>query len=56
MSLSTSTPPYWAEIEHYHNFDRASLYKLLAECGFEPVSYGVSDRYRCTMEVVARYR
>ena len=48
--------PYWAEMEHYHNFSRVNLYKMLGECGFEPVSYGVSDRYRCAMEVVARRR
>jgi predicted SAM-dependent methyltransferase len=48
--------PYWAEMEHYHNFGRANLYRLLDECGFEPVSYGVSERYRCAMEVVARRR
>ena len=46
--------PYWGEIEHYHNFGRARLFDLLAECGFEPVRYGVSVRYRACMEVVAR--
>ena len=45
--------PYWGEIEHCHNFDRERLYALLAECGFEPVRYGVSHRYRVCMEVVA---
>lgn len=45
--------PYWGEIEHYHNFDRERLYALLAECGFEPVRYGISQRYRVCMEVVA---
>lgn len=46
--------PYWAEIEHYHNFGRARLYALLAEMGFEPVRYGISERYRAGMEVIAR--
>ena len=46
--------PYWAEIEHYHNFTRRRLYALLAEAGFEPVWYGVSNRYLCGMEVIAR--
>jgi 2-polyprenyl-3-methyl-5-hydroxy-6-metoxy-1,4-benzoquinol methylase len=46
--------PYWQEIEHYHNFGRARLYALLRECGFEPVRYGISERYRACMEVVAR--
>jgi SAM-dependent methyltransferase len=46
--------PYLVEIEHYHNFTRARLYALLAETGFAPVWYGVSNRYRCGMEVIAR--
>lgn len=45
--------PYWGEIEHYHNFDRDRLYALLAECGFKPVRYGISQRYRVCMEVIA---
>ena len=40
-------------MEHYHNFDRAGLYALLRECGFSPVYYGVSERYRACMEVAA---
>jgi SAM-dependent methyltransferase len=46
--------PYWAEIEHYHNFSRSRLYVLLREVGFEPVRYGISERYRACMEVLAR--
>ncbi len=46
--------PYYAEIEHYHNFTRSRLYSLLHEVGFDPVSYGVSQRYKCGMEVLAR--
>ena len=46
--------PYWGELEHYHNFGRRRLYALLTECGFEPVRYGVSARYRACMEVIAR--
>jgi SAM-dependent methyltransferase len=45
--------PYWGELEHYHNFSRTRLYSLLEEHGFEPVRYGISDRYRLCMEVVA---
>ncbi len=45
--------PYWGEIEHYHNFSRRRLYALLEEHGFQPVEYGVSERYRACMEVVA---
>ena len=48
-----SENPYFGELEHYHNFSRTSLYYLLESCGFTPVSYGVSERYRCCMEIVA---
>ncbi len=46
--------PYWGEIEHYHNFGRQRLYALLRECGFEPVHFDVSFRYRACMEVIAK--
>lgn len=46
--------PYWAEIEHFHNFGKDRLYRLLKECGFEPLRYGISERYRACMEIVAR--
>lgn len=46
--------PYWAEIEHYHNFGRRRLYALLSEMGFEPVRDGISERYRAGMEVITR--
>ena len=46
--------PYWAEIEHYHNFTRESLYSVLRQTGFRPIRYAVSERYRCCMEVLAR--
>lgn len=45
--------PYWGEIEHYHNFGRARMYSLLSEFGFTPVRYGVSERYRACMEIIA---
>jgi SAM-dependent methyltransferase len=45
--------PYWGEMEHYHNFSRTRLYELLRSQGFEPVRYGISERYRVCMEVVA---
>jgi SAM-dependent methyltransferase len=45
--------PYWGEMEHYHNFSRTRLYALLREFGFEPVRYGISERYRVCMEVVS---
>jgi SAM-dependent methyltransferase len=48
--------PYWGELEHYHNFSRARLYALLYECGFEPLHYTISERYRACMEVIARRR
>jgi len=46
--------PYWIEIEHYHNFTRERLHALLRRSGFEPIWYGVSNRYKCGMEVIAR--
>jgi len=45
--------PYWGELEHYHNFGRQRLYKLLEETGFRPVNYCISERYRLCMEVTA---
>jgi protein O-GlcNAc transferase len=48
--------PYWGEIEHYHNFSRARLYTLLEEFAFKPQSYGISERYRACMEVIATKR
>lgn len=48
--------PYWGEIEHYHNFGRTRLYRLLRETGFEPVRYSISARYRLGMEVIATKR
>lgn len=46
--------PYWSELEHHHNFSRASLMRLLAEEGFIPIDYSISARYKSCMEVIAR--
>lgn len=46
--------PFWGELEHFHNFSRPHLYALMQEMGFEPIHYGVSERYRVCMEVIAR--
>lgn len=46
--------PYWGELEHYHNFGRSRLYSLLREFNFEPIRYGISERYRACMEIIAR--
>lgn len=46
--------PYLGELEHYHNFGKQRLYRLLRDNGFEPVRYGISERYRICMEIVAR--
>ena len=47
--------PYWAEIEHYHNFTRSRLVELLDECEFEFLSFSIpSLRWRLGMEIVAR--
>jgi len=48
--------PYWGELEHYHNFGRRQLERLLEEHGFAPVRYGISERYYMCMEVIARKR
>lgn len=48
--------PYWSEMEHFHNFSRHRLYSLLREVGMEPVRFGISERYRMCMEVVALKR
>ncbi len=48
--------PYWGELEHYHNFGRRRLYALLRQYGFEPIRYGISERYRVCMEVIAMKR
>lgn len=44
--------PYWGELEHFHNFSRSQLYTLMREMGFEPIHYGISERYRVCMEVI----
>ncbi len=53
MSDQQKANPYWGEIEHYHNFGRKRLYALLEETGFRPRAYGISERYRMCMEVIA---
>lgn len=53
LTTEQKTNPYWFEIEHYHNFSRTRLRDFLVENGFEPASYGVSERYRMCMEMVA---
>lgn len=53
LTDQTNSNPYWGEMEHYHNFSRTRLYKLLEETGFKPVRYSVSERYRMCMEIVA---
>jgi len=50
---SNQANPYWGEIEHYHNFSRSRLYALLEECGLAPKRYGISERYKACMEVIA---
>eukprot|EP00041_Stephanoeca_diplocostata_P013626 m.240086 g.240086 ORF g.240086 m.240086 type:complete len:281 (+) comp19408_c0_seq3:546-1388(+) len=50
----TGQNPYWGEIEHFHNFSRASLTRLLNSHHFDVVGYQVSQRYRACMEITAR--
>ena len=46
--------PYFNSIEHYHNFSRTRLVSLLNECGFNVKKYGISERYRSGMEIIAQ--
>ena len=50
---ATGTNPYWGELEHYHNFTRARLVRLLESQGFKFAEYNISERYRSCMEVIA---
>jgi SAM-dependent methyltransferase len=45
--------PYWSEIEHFHNFSRRSIERILTDGGFTPFSYHLSERYRACMEIIA---
>lgn len=56
LTTAENVNPYWGEIEHYHNFSRSGLYSLLEAHGFKAVRYGISERYRICMEVVALKR
>lgn len=53
-STADGVNPYWGEIEHHHNFSRASLMRLLAQEGFIPLNYSISPRYKSCMEVIAQ--
>ena len=44
--------PYLNELEHYHNFSKTTIYRLLNECGIKPIKYGISKRYRACMEII----
>lgn len=52
-STRAGVNPYWGEIEHFHNFSRASLMRLLCQEGFAPVDYQISRRYKSCMEILA---
>lgn len=56
IASQQNSNPYWKEIEHFHNFTRKRLYQLLDEVGFMPLSYGISERYRMCMEIVAKIK
>ena len=56
LMIKQNVNPYLGELEHYHNFSRTRLFSLLEECGFEAQRYGVSERYRVCMEVIATKR
>ncbi|MBX3262311.1 MAG: class I SAM-dependent methyltransferase [Labilithrix sp.] len=50
----SNSNPYWAEIEHYHNFSLTKLVELLEAHGLRAIDYYVSARYFSCMEVIAR--
>ena len=54
LTHNNNSNPYWREIEHFHNFSRERLVALLSEHGFEFCHYGISERYRAGMEIIAR--
>ena len=45
--------PLLGELEHYHNFTRARLVRLLESQGFKFAEYNVSELHRTCMEVIA---
>lgn len=45
--------PYWIEIEHHHNFSRRLLMALLRDTGFRPAYYGINQRYKAGMDIIA---
>ncbi|GLO23923.1 methyltransferase domain-containing protein [Pseudomonas putida] len=47
------TNPYWAEIEHHHNFGRERLIRLLNDNGFTVVDFTASNRLEAQMELYA---
>ncbi|NJM33951.1 MAG: class I SAM-dependent methyltransferase [Rhodomicrobium sp.] len=49
----TGWNPYWAELEHYHQFTFDALCKLLEEYGFSPLEYNISERIPAGMDVIA---
>ncbi len=49
-----SANPYWAEIEHHHNFGRSRLSALLREHGFSVAMFDIPYRYKAQMELYAR--
>lgn len=46
--------PYWAEIEHHHNFSRQRLMALLNQFGFEIVNFTIPNRYKAQIEIYAK--
>jgi len=45
--------PYWGEIEHYHNFTRVRIVKLLEHYGFRFGGFEIPNRWRLGMEILA---
>ena len=54
LNKKNKVPYFFNTIEHYHNFSKTRLVSLLNECGFNIKNYGISERYRSCMEIVAQ--
>ena len=54
LMASQNINPYFNTIEHYHNFSKTRLVSLLNECGFNIKKYGISERYRSGIEIIAQ--
>ncbi|HEY5055925.1 MAG TPA: methyltransferase domain-containing protein, partial [Acidobacteriaceae bacterium] len=50
---AAATNPYWAQLEHHHNFGRERLIALLRECDFDVVDFTIPQRHPAQVELYA---